>query len=268
MAFTSFYLDGGTTFNPQNFRASFKDGVGIPSLFLLKLKRYPSIFFKGKESSQSVGGLLGSVGGIGGGIAKLTGLSSVTNALNTKIPTGASSILNIGELLYNNFTGRGIDDLKFKINKVQLPEKALQTYSTRTYGPLRDFPREIENSTIGFNVLSGGTYVEHELFSSWIDNIAGHDKLDNDPLFNVAYYDDIITEAELVMYNEDGEPSYICYLNEVYPRQVGGITLDWDSKNQISQFSVVLNFRVMKTEKIALSLKTNSFIGKTLSKII
>lgn len=256
MAFTPFYLDSGT-FSPQKFRSSFKDGVGVPSLFTFQLKRYPEIFFKPKESTQSLGGMLG---GNLEGVSKLLGLNNIS------VPSDISNLMNISETLYSTFTGRGIDDLKFKINSVQLPEKILQTYSTRTYGPIRDFPSEIESSAIGMNVLCGGAYTEHEFFSAWIDGIGGHDRMQNDPLFNIAYYDDIITEGELTIYDEDGYPSYVCYLDDIYPKSVGGINLNWSAKDQISQFNIVLNFRVMKTEKIASSTKSNSGILEAINK--
>lgn len=244
------YAGGNNSFSPTNFRNSFNGGIGRPSLFLFRLKRYPNVYFS--KTSDGLGNLLGGLG-----IGK--------------------DITNVGETLYENLTGSGLSDLQFRINRVGLPDKQLRTYTTKIYGPGTEFPREIENGSLTFNVLSGGNYYEHDFFQSWADAILGYNtqknsaatdlvgKLvsfiglgsnssTNNPNFNVAYYDDIVTDAEMVIFNEEANPTYLVSFEEVYPMVVGGIEFDWNLKNEISNFNVVLNYRFMKTQKIAASI--------------
>ncbi len=261
------YLDTGSSFSPQAFRDSFKDGLGRPSLFVFKIKRYPSIWFS-KTSTTGLSGLASSV-------------------LPSEMLGAATSIMNIGETLFDNITGRGLADLQFRIGKFTLPNKQLETYTTKTYGPASDFPREIENGVFNMSVFCSGSYFEHEFFSTWIDSIVTYNNKKNSSTldlvnvalskiksskstdvapygFDVAYYDDIISEAELVVYDEEGSPSYIISFEDIYPRVVGGIEFDWNSKNEVSEFPITMHYRTMKAERVALSSKIGGTAGKIL----
>lgn len=265
MAFGLFAKSSDDSFSPTKFRNSFNKGIGRPSLYLFRLKRYPNVYFQ--KSSGGLGSIAGSIGGLIGG-------ESGANI--------ASQAYNIGETLYSSVSGSGLQDLQFRISRFGLPDKELRTYTTKIYGPSTEFPREIENGSLNFSVLCGGNYFEHEFFQTWIDAIMSYGSQKNDPVtelagkainavaglfgatppkssssntrFNVAYYDDVISDAELIVYNEDGNPSYHITFEEVYPMVVGGIEFDWNLKNEISVFNVVLNYRLMKAEKIAASI--------------
>ena len=142
----------------------------------------------------------------------------------------------------------------------------------KTYGPSVEFPKEIENSSMTINILCSGSYFEHEFFHTWADSITGyHGKMQNSTStsknygFDVAYYEDLISEAELLVYNEDGNPSYLVRFDDIYPKSVGGIEFDWNAKNEISEFSVTLNYRTMISEKIALGVKVGGAVGSVLN---
>ena len=256
------YAGTGGSFSPTNFRNSFKDGIGRPALFVFKIKRYPNVYYT-KTNSTGLGGVISNM--------------ASTIGLNSSIVDKA---LTIGGSLYETVKGRGLSDLQFRVGKVSLPSKNLETYTTKTYGPATEFPREIENSSMNLSVLCSGSYYEHEFFQTWIDSVVGYkNKKETSTLdlvnsllttigvtkettsstygFDLEYYDDIISEAELVIYNEMGKPSYIVTFEDVYPKVVGGIEFDWNAKNEVSEFSVVLNYRTMKVERIAVNLGGN-----------
>jgi len=248
MAFTN-YIDTSSSFSPSDFRYKFKKGIGRTAFFHFKLIRLPQIFYK---STNNAGTGLGTMLGIN---------SSLINKV--QIPSGITTLVKAGETLFSSLSGRGIDDLVFKINKVTLPEKAVGTYKIKTYGPSYEFPREIENSFINISVISSGTYDEHELFSSWVDQIVDF-KGDN-ASHNVAYYDDIITEAQLVIYDEEANPSYLVSLYDVYPINVGQIDYSWADKHNVAEFTITLQYRKMISEKIASSYKPNKTISTVLN---
>ena len=251
MATIATYVDTGSTFSPSAFRASFKDGLARPSLFHLKLIRYPNIFFKSTGSNSTLTGVLGLNNILP------TQISSALNNLAT-IPPQVTSALNIGETIYQNLNSRGLNDLVFRCSQVLLPEKNIETYTTKTYGPSQEFPREIENGRIQTVFLGSGTYYEHDIFSTWMDKCLDYNKSSESPSYSVAYYDDIISEANVVSYDENGNPSYLQTFEEIYPVSVGGIEYDWNRKNEVVEFPVVFAFKTMKTEKIAKGLKNSS----------
>lgn len=229
---STLYLDTGRSFSPQNFRNKFKDGVGSPAYFHFKLKRYPEIFYKGNRTSS-----------IQGFINKYTGL-------NLDI---ISKVQNIGELIYENLNSRGLSDLVFKVNKALAPSRLIESFNLKYYGAGYEIPRDIESGVTNIAVFSSGTYWEHDFFSSWQASIIDYNKYINSPSFNVAYYDDIITEGEIIAYNEDGEPAYLISLEDIWPKEVGAIKFDWEGKDQIINFTVTFNYRLANVEKIAKS---------------
>lgn len=267
----TFFLDLGGSFSPQQFRDSFKDGLGRPSLFSFRIKRYPKIWFS-KSSTTGLSGLASSVLP-----AEILGASTTT-------------LLNGAETLYDNVTGRGLSDLRFRVGKFSLPGKQLDTYTTKTYGPSTEFPREIENGNFNMSVFCSGSYFEHEFFSTWIDAILGYDnkknsstmdllnsaltslnitkKTGNTPYgFDVAYYDDIISEAELIVYDEEGSPSYVVSFEDIFPKVVGGIEFDWNAKNEVSEFPMTMAFRTMKAERVAIGTGIGGAVGSALSTV-
>ena len=264
------YVDVGGSFSPQNFRDSFKDGLGRPSLFVFKIKRYPNVWYS-RSSTSGIAGLAQSI-------------------LPSEMSGAISTISNYGETLYDNVTGRGLSDLRFRVGKFTLPNKQLETYTTKTYGPASEFPREIENGSFNMSVFCGGSYYEHEFFSTWIDAILGYNNKKNNSTmdilktvtsligvssssdstfkgFDVAYYDDVVSEAELVVYNEEGNPSYVITFEDVYPKVVGGVEFDWDAKNEVSEFPIVMNYRTMKAERVAIGTGVGGAVGSALSTV-
>lgn len=265
---SNFFLDTGQSFNPTSFRHSFHNGIGRPALFAFRLKRYPKIY---TAPLLSVGSVLGAI---------------LPKDLGIGIPT--ANLLTAGQTLYDSVTASGLTELQFRIDKLTIPDKNLGTYSTKIYGPASDFPRDIENSSITINVLCGGDYYEHDFFQTWIDsimtysgskpnssssqlvskllevvNIHTNDSFNNP--YDVAYYDDIVTEAEIVMYDEEGNATYVLSFEDIFPKLVGGISLDWNAKNEISSFSVTLHYRIMTGSKVLATAKTGNVLGGILN---
>lgn len=260
----SLYGDTGQSFNPTAFRNSFSNGIGRPSLFSFRIKRYPNIYTQPQLSAAKI-----LSNKFGGGVKHVLGVN-------------IDKAINAGQTLYDSVTSSGLSKLQFRIDKVMTPDKILGTYTTKIYGPSSDFPREIENTSINFNVLCGGDYYEHDFFQTWIDSIVTYgtskttssEKVINSLLnkisnskntassrFDVAYYDDIITDAEIVLYNEEGDASYIISLEDIFPKFVGGMQLDWANKNEISIFNVNMHCRLVTGSKVNATLKTGKIIG-------
>lgn len=217
------------TFSPDNFRKQFSNGVGRPNLFQFKFKRMPNVMADpnyGLTPFQSLGLISKGASVLGIGSAPLlTGINTV-------------------ETMFNSITGRETRDLTFRVSKAQLPQKIINTYNVSYYGPGSRFPSEIDNSSITIDVISSGSYWEHIFFTGWQNSIIDYDRYRDNPSFDVVYFDDIVTEAELIIYNDDGEKAYTILFEKVWPEVVGGDNFDWSRKDSIVTFPVTLHYSV------------------------
>lgn len=224
---------GTDTFSVSNFRQQFREGVGRPSLFKFKLKRLPSFFdqygdaysITDKNSTVSLDLLRGA--------ASLIGVNSST----------ATTIFNEGEYLLNSLQGRGGRDLTFRVTRAQMPQQVVESYNIQYIGPGIRFPREINNGSITIDIMCSGSYWEHNLFSFWIRNMMDYGRYaDSVYTYDVRYFTECFTEAELMIFNDDGNLVYKVDFEHVWPEMVGGENFDWSRKDAISSFPVTLHY--------------------------
>lgn len=255
MSITSFYLDVTPSSSLNDFRSSFKDGLGRSNLFHFILKRNPNIIFKGIENTNaSEGGLNGLLNNLAGGIGNAIGgvLGDSSGIVN--------SVIQNAENIYENLNGRGASDLVYRANKISIPDKVLDTYSCYTYGPAINFARALDSGSFAVTFINSSTYWEYNYFSNWSELITNTANPNSNPSFNVSYYDDYISECNLILYDEELSPSYLFTFTDIYPISVGGLNMDWSEKDNLSEFTVVFNYRIMTSNKVALSAKLPSQI--------
>lgn len=223
------------TFSVDNFRKQFFSGVGRPSLFQFKLKRMPRVLADPNAGLKS----------------PINELGYISKAA-TLLDVGSAQLLtsfNQAETTFNALTGRENRDLSFRISRAPMPQKTIASYNVSYYGPGSRFPSEINNDTIIIEVMSSGSYWEHELFTSWQTAIIDYDRYRDLPSFDVAYFDDIVTEAELIIYNDEGDVAYTVLFEKVWPEVVGGDNFDWSRKDSIVSFPVTLHYSVATNKK-------------------
>lgn len=238
-------------FSPDNFRKQFSSGVARPSLFQFKFTRMPNVMANpnyGFEPFQSFGLISKGAGLLGIGSAPLL--------------TG----INETETMFNALTGRENRDLTFRISRAQLPQKVINAYNVSYYGPGSRFPSEIDNGSITIDVMCSGSYWEHVFFTGWQTSIIHYDKYKNETSFDVAYFDDIVSEAELNIYNDDGEKAYTVFFEKIWPEVVGGDNFDWSRKDSIVSFPVTLHYSIATNTSTDSknSIKTASSIAQRL----
>lgn len=223
---------GTNSFSPDNFRRQFQEGFARPSLFQFKLKRMPNVFSTNIDQLSPIS------------------LGAITSRLPLVdiVSARATTTLNTIENILNDVLGRSSRDLTFKVHKVQLPQRLIESYNISYIGPGKKFPREINNDNFQIEVLSSGTFWEHYMFLSWQAAILDYDKYANEPSYDVAYYDDIITEAELLIFNDAGEQTYKVSFENIWPEGVGGEGFDWAKKDSIISFPVSFNFSTVTVE--------------------
>lgn len=232
---------GTDAFNPDNFRKQFKKGFASPSLFKFKLLRMPNIFSADITNP-----------------AKPINTSPVTNALDlvglgsAQLTTGATFLENS----YNSIRGLQNKDLTFSVSKTQLPNKIIESFKISYNGPGWKKPREINDDSLQIEVISSGDYWEHEMLIGWQHTILNYGKTSDNFSYDVSYHQDIVTEADLVLYNVDGEVVYTVHFDKLWPEMVGGESFDWSKKDSIVSFPVSFNF---STYTVEMSGGTNPF---------
>jgi hypothetical protein len=136
-------------------------------------------------------------------------------------------------------------DLSFYCDSVNVPGRNVNTSSHRRYGV-----GWTESNVIygGINQLQATFIADSQgetlsLFDEWIHYIIGSESwvLNSTDMFAVPYRDDIITNADIHIYRDDGKPSKTYELFEVYPIAILDHQLSWADDNQIMTFVVVFD---------------------------
>ncbi len=150
-----------STFNVNDFRNNLSHGLGEPTLFEFGLLYVPEIIsniFKIPTEEKS---LLSNINNIAE-----KGLSIAKNFLPQAY--GVSAYLNQGMSTYNNLFGQSpkqsIMDLRFRVSRTSVPDRMLETYTSKYYGIQYTNPRDIAPNFLTINVISSENYWEHWFF--------------------------------------------------------------------------------------------------------
>jgi len=143
-------------------------------------------------------------------------------------------------------------DLKFYCSDAVLPGYQIMTGNVRrhTYGTneVRPFSPNFQQVQLVFNV--DGDFDTWNYFNDWMQTIIPHDgaNMDNNSEFSVgkpyeiAYKKDYAVDMNIKVMSEDGFQIKEVFLREAFPSNVNLIQLSWADQNQISQFTVFIEY--------------------------
>lgn len=148
--------------------------------------------------------------------------------------------------------------LPMRVRRSVLPDLALQTNPVSYYGVPSKFPYENSTGNLNLEVISSGNLWEREFFTAWQNYIIDYGTPNQNPTFDVAYYNDYVTSAELDVFNSEGEVVTTFLFSEVYPMTLTAVDMDWGSKDQPLIFSVELAYSYwsIKNSKSSISSTT------------
>lgn len=132
--------------------------------------------------------------------------------------------------------------LPMRMRRSAIPDMALQTHPITYNGVPSKVAYENSTGDLNIEVVSSGNLWEREFFTAWQNYIVDYSTPDKNPTFDVAYYNDYVTEAELDIYNDEGEKVTTILFNGVYPLSMTMVDMDWTSKDQLLVFSLVLTY--------------------------
>jgi len=133
--------------------------------------------------------------------------------------------------------------IPMRVQKAAIPDMAIQTNPVTFGGGLPIlYPYENSTSPLTLDILSSSNLWEREFFTAWQNYIIDYNTTDKNPTFNIAYYDDYVADAYVDYYNEEGERTTIFKFQDIYPKTLTQVDLDWSSTDAVMTFSVELSY--------------------------
>lgn len=132
--------------------------------------------------------------------------------------------------------------LPMRIRRAQMPDMALQTNPHTYNGIPTRFPYENSTGTLNLEIISSGNLWEREFFSAWQRYIIDYGTKDQNPTFSIAYYKDFITQAELDVYNDQGDIVSTFLFDGIWPMTMTMVDMDWMAKDTTMVFSIEISY--------------------------
>ncbi len=132
--------------------------------------------------------------------------------------------------------------LPMHIKKAQLPDMNIQTNAVNFGGaPPIEYPYENSTGDLSIEIVSSSNLWEREFFTAWQNYIIDYGVKGKNPTFTVAYYNDYVTDIELDYYSEEGEKTTVFTFENVWPKTMTAVDLDWATKDVLT-FTVELSY--------------------------
>lgn len=137
------------------------------------------------------------------------------------------------------------EKLKFRIKACDLPSRQVETMERRYHGPQRLIPYGHIYSTQNIEVFENKKVETRKFFDAWQEAINGGDT------FKPLYYDDVVCEMRLTVYDKNGDIQRVYIFEEVFPVSINPSQLDWEAENTILTIPVELAYwRWISTDTI------------------
>lgn len=137
-------------------------------------------------------------------------------------------------------------------DKIDLPTISLATNDVQVYGESRAMPYQKMYDKVRLSFYVDMNMDIKKFFDRWLQIII-HPKSKNH-----YYYDDYITNIDIVVNNVAEKSIYKMTLNECYPSSIDGISLDYASKD-IMKLNITINYKYFEISEFTNSGVTYDF---------
>lgn len=129
--------------------------------------------------------------------------------------------------------------VSLRCETVDLPGRTIDTKSNENvYGPSFELGTGIVLSgTISMVFLLDEQFIIKKYFDDW------HKKIYDIQTYDFFYYDSYVKEIGIKQLNQRDEVVYKCGLSEAYPKTIELITLDNNTRSDLSKLNVTMAFR-------------------------
>jgi len=136
--------------------------------------------------------------------------------------------------LSDNGKKAGGDILRFKIEQAELPGRSIVTsdYKQHGYGLTSKVGYGVVYPDVSVTMVCDKQLNEKRLFTSWQSMIVGNHSRQQDIKFysSIGYYNNYVSQAIILQYDQEGNVTYTLGLQEAYPIIVNSLPLNWGSE--------------------------------------
>lgn len=136
--------------------------------------------------------------------------------------------------LSDNGRKAGGDVLRFKIESAEIPGRSIVTsdYKQHGFGLTSKVGYGVVYPDVSVTMVCDKQLNEKRLFTSWQSMIVGNHSRQQDIKFysSIGYYNNYVSGAVIVQYDQEGNITYTLGLQEAYPIIVNSLPLNWGSE--------------------------------------
>ena len=136
--------------------------------------------------------------------------------------------------LSDNGRKAGGDVFRFKIESAEIPGRSIVTsdYKQHGFGLTSKVGYGVVYPDVSVTMVCDKQLNEKRLFTSWQSMIVGNHSRQQDIKFysSIGYYNNYVSGAVIVQYDQEGNITYTLGLQEAYPIIVNSLPLNWGSE--------------------------------------
>ena len=168
------------------------------------------------------------------------------------MPAGFKGIGTIPKTGFYNLADTVIGangQLSYMAKAVSVPGKSIGTIDAKRFGPVFKVANDLIVDTVSMTFMLSEDWKEHKFFDGWLSGIMGSvapgtgSTSGERTMYTVSYYQDYISQVEIIPLDRQGGVASIIVLHEAYPTNIGPVELAWGDSGEVATFTVTWSFR-------------------------
>lgn len=160
--------------------------------------------------------------------------------------------------------------LSMRVESVDIPGRTAQTIDyTTDFGPMRKIPYQAMYGDISTIIVLSADMRERLFFEAWQDKMLGYHRVDGPHKgrsFTAGYYSEYIGNLVIKTYDEKGDQTFLCSLEECYPAIINPMNSNWGSQD-IHKLAITWYYRYFRDKRDTISyaseVNTGGFFAKS-----
>jgi hypothetical protein len=171
----------------------------------------------------------------------------------------------------NEFMPSG--DLRFFCKTVTLPgiNLTVNEFRPQGFGLPQSIPLGMTSDSLNCVFMMDSDHKVLSFFHEWMQRVVNYDmsggvfsSVDDTYPYEMGYKKEYALDMEIRFYSaHDPNSFYLCTLKDVYPTQIGGLTLSWEDNNSIANLSVNFSYSEIKMQGARTGIPTDRFARGT-----
>jgi len=153
----------------------------------------------------------------------------------------------IPDVLEGKLTPKEIEtfnNLRYRIQTADIPARSFETQERRHNGPQRIMPFGLIYTTQQIEIIEDEDGTIKKIFDKWHSAV-----FNQETSYKVAYYDDVVSDMFLRIFNSKGEVTSEIKFLEAYPVSVAPAQLAWNNNDSVLVIPVEFVYREWRVVK-------------------